>query len=142
MMAFQSLFSACRDFNWEGVDLADILVIEDSPEVRTIIRTILERKGHQVREAVDGEEGLTQFLEHRPDLVMTDLFMPKKAGIETISDLLEIDPKVKIVAMTAHGSDEQYDFLRVAEALGAIATLEKPFLAQDLLHIVATALDE
>ncbi|MGA1195270.1 MAG: response regulator [Candidatus Latescibacterota bacterium] len=121
--------------------MADILVIEDSPEVRTIIRTMLEKKGHQVREAVDGEEGLAQFLEHRPDLVMTDLFMPKKAGIETISDLLEIDPKVKIVAMTAHGSDEQYDFLRVAEALGAIATLEKPFVAKDLIHIVTTALN-
>lgn len=120
--------------------MADILVIEDSPEVRTIIRSMLEKEGHDVREAIDGEEGVVQFLENRPDLVMTDLFMPRKAGIETISDLLEIDPKVKIVAMTAHGSDEQYDFLRVAEALGAIATLEKPFLAKDLIDTVATAL--
>lgn len=121
--------------------MADILVIEDSPEVRTIIRSMLEREGHEVREAFNGEEGLERFQERPADLVMTDLFMPKKAGIETISDLLEIDPNVKIVAMTAHGSDEQYDFLKVAEALGAVATLEKPFLAKDLIDTVTTALE-
>ena len=120
--------------------MADILVIEDSPEVRTIIRSMLEKEGHEVREAFNGEEGLERFQEQPADLVMTDLFMPKKAGIETISDLLEIDPEVKIVAMTAHGSDEQYDFLRVAEALGAVATLEKPFLAKDLIETVSEVL--
>jgi len=122
--------------------VADILVIEDSSEVRTIVRSMLEREGHDVREAINGEEGLERFQEHPADLVLTDLFMPKKAGIETIADLLEIDPQLKIVAMTAHGSDEQYDFLRVAEALGAVATLEKPFRAKDLIATVATLLDD
>lgn len=105
-----------------------------------MIRLMLEKEGHRVREAFDGVEGLKQFQEHHADLVMTDLFMPKKAGIETITDLLEIDPQAKIVAMTAYGSDEKYDFLRVATALGALATLEKPFSITDLLKTVTTVL--
>jgi two-component system, chemotaxis family, chemotaxis protein CheY len=120
--------------------LADILVIEDSPEIRVIMRSVLEKAGHEVREAIDGVEGIAKFREKRPDLVMTDLFMPRKAGIETISDLLEIDPGAKIVAMTAHGNHENYDFLRVAEALGAVATVEKPFIAKELVALVARML--
>lgn len=137
------LFSsgARRDFSREGIDLADILVIEDSQEIRVIIRTMLEKEGHDVREALNGEDGVAQYESRPADLVMTDLFMPKKAGIETISDLLEMDPDAKIVAMTAHGSEEQYDFLRVASALGAVATLSKPFLGKDLLATVSKALD-
>jgi CheY-like chemotaxis protein len=120
--------------------VADILVIEDNSEIRTLIRAMLEREGHEVREALDGEEGVALYEDQPADLVMTDLFMPKRGGIETITDLLEIDPDVKIIAMTAHGSDEKYDFLKVAEALGAVATLEKPFVSKDLIDMVATAL--
>jgi len=121
--------------------LADILVIDDNKEIRVIIRAMLEKEGHVVREALDGEQGVELFEEKPADLVMTDLFMPKKAGIETISDLLEIDPNAKIIAMTAHGSEEKYDFLRVASALGAVATLEKPFVGKDLIETVTKALD-
>lgn len=129
------------DISLGGIDLADILVIDDNKEIRVIIRAMLEKEGHVVREALDGEQGVEQFQERPADLVMTDLFMPKKAGIETISDLLEIDPNAKIIAMTAHGSKEKYDFLRVASALGAVATIEKPFVGKDLIETVAKALD-
>lgn len=120
--------------------MADILVIEDHAEIRTLIRAMLEKEGHEVREALDGEEGVTLYEDQPADLVMTDLFMPKRGGIETITDLLEIDPNAKIIAMTAHGSEEQYDFLKVAEALGAVATLEKPFVSKDLIDMVASVL--
>jgi CheY-like chemotaxis protein len=141
MLAYHTLFSACRGFKWEGIDLADILVIEDSPEIRGVIRAMLEKEGHHVREAFNGEEGVEQYQAQYADLVLTDLFMPKKSGIETISDLLEIDPEAKIIAMTAHGSKENYDFLKVAMALGAVATLEKPFLSKDLMDAVAKVLE-
>lgn len=121
--------------------MADILVIEDNSEIRIMIRAMLEKEGHEVREALDGEEGVARYEEQPADLVMTDLFMPKRGGIETITDLLEIDPGAKIIAMTAHGSEEQYDFLKVAEALGAVATLEKPFVSKDLIDIVSTSLE-
>jgi len=114
-------------------------VIEDNSEIRNVLCVMLEKAGHEVRDALNGEEGIEKYREWQADLVMTDLFMPKKAGIETISELMEINPEVKIVAMTAHGTEEQYDFLRVAEALGAVATLDKPFSNKELLDIVEAA---
>ena len=120
--------------------MATILVIEDNSEIRNVLCVMLEKAGHEVREALNGEEGIEKYREWRADLVMTDLFMPKKAGIETISELMEINPEVKIVAMTAHGTVEQYDFLRVAEALGAVATMDKPFSNKELLDTVEAAL--
>ena len=119
--------------------MATILVIEDNSEIRNVLCVMLEKAGHEVRDALNGEEGIEKYREWQADLVMTDLFMPKKAGIETISELMEINPEVKIVAMTAHGTEEQYDFLRVAEALGAVATLDKPFSNKELLDIVEAA---
>lgn len=119
--------------------MATILVIEDNSEIRNVLCVMLEKAGHEVRDSLNGEEGIEKYREWQADLVMTDLFMPKKAGIETISELMEINPEVKIVAMTAHGTEEQYDFLRVAEALGAVATLDKPFSNKELLDIVEAA---
>ena len=120
--------------------MANILVIEDNAEIRAVVKTMLQKQGHEVREALDGEEGIDMFRACAADLVITDLFMPKKAGIETISDLQEIDPGVRVIAMTAHGTEEQFDFLRVAEALGAVRTLEKPFLSEDLITAVSEVL--
>jgi CheY-like chemotaxis protein len=77
---FSIAIFACRDFKWEGIDVADILVIEDNSEIRTLIRAMLEREGHEVREALDGEEGVAQYEDQPADLVMTDLFMPKRGG--------------------------------------------------------------
>ena len=108
--------------------MASILVIDDHLEVRQFVREVLEREGHEVREALNGEEGVELFEEARADLVITDMFMPRKGGIETIADLQEIDEHVRIIAMTSHGGIENYDFLRVARALGAVKTLEKPFI--------------
>ena len=122
--------------------MAHILVIEDSRDIRTLVSNILTRAGHEVCEAPDGHAGVEAYREAPTDLVITDIFMPKKAGIETITDLQEIDEDVKIVAMTAHGTEEQYDFLRVARAQGAVQTIEKPFSAADLIRVVSEALDD
>ncbi|MDP6042563.1 MAG: response regulator [Candidatus Latescibacteria bacterium] len=119
--------------------MASILVIEDGMEIRQLVRDVLEREGHEVREALNGEEGVKSFEEARADLVITDLFMPRKGGIETIADLQEIDADVRIIAMTSHGGAENYDFLRVAQALGA-KTLEKPFMIDALRKVVEEAL--
>ena len=121
--------------------MARILVIDDEMSIRSLLRKVLERAGHQVAEAVDGEEGLALYRQAPTDLVITDVFMPRKDGVETIADLRRDDPEVKIIAMTAHGERESYNFLRVAEALGAAHTLEKPFAIDDVLTAVKTLLD-
>src|SRR5260221_4424854 len=80
-----------------------ILVIDDEAAVRTLIRQILEEEGHQVDEATDGEEGLARLQSTHIDLVITDIFMPHKEGIETILALRRQFPNVKIVAISGGG---------------------------------------
>ncbi|MCD6116509.1 response regulator, partial [bacterium] len=83
--------------------MAYILVMEDERIIQTIIRRYLEREGHEVVIAGDGEEGIKLYNERPADLVLTDIIMPKKEGIETIRDLKKISPDVKIIAMSGGG---------------------------------------
>ena len=112
--------------------MADILIIDDDPAVRSTVRKVLERAGHTIREAEDGDVGLRLFREEAPDLVITDLFMPDKDGIETIQELREHAPEAKILAMSGGASVEPEGPLSDAEVFGADASLAKPFSLDEL----------
>lgn len=116
--------------------MALVLVIDDEPLMRRTLRTALERAGHRVEEAENGNEGLKKFSALRPDLILTDIVMPDREGVETIGDLRRLDPKVPIIAMSGGGSIGGTLFLRLAEELGAIATVAKPIRNTDLLKVV------
>ena len=108
--------------------MADILIIDDDEALRSTMRKILQRQGHAVREAADGASGLALLRESRPDLVVTDLFMPEKEGIETILELRAEDPDLPILAVSGGGVAMAPGLsLSDAEALGANASLAKPF---------------
>lgn len=116
--------------------MASILVIDDDPLVRTTLRKVLERAGHQVVEAADGIQGLDQYRAHRADVVVTDIIMPDKEGIATIMDLRRVDPAVKIIAISGGGRTGTFDFLRIAKEFGAAKTLQKPFANEALLAAI------
>jgi len=118
--------------------LAQILVIDDEPQVRRLIQNILERAGHDVTEAADGLQGLTAARETRPDLVVTDILMPNKEGIETIRELRREVPKLPILVISGDPGSALY--LEMAKLLGAHAALTKPFRAADLMQAVADLL--
>ncbi|MFL5341178.1 MAG: response regulator [Gemmataceae bacterium] len=123
--------------------MAFILVIDDDPNVRNVIRAHLEPAGHQVRDAGDGIKGLQAFIDERPDLVLCDLFMPEKCGTQTIRDMLRRDPCVPVIAISGgaswdHSSSRLY--LSAAECLGTFAVLPKPFTAAALLAAVRDGL--
>ena len=120
--------------------MALVLVIDDEGRLRELVREILEEAGHQVIDAPDGKVGLRACLEHRPDLVITDLFMPEQEGIETIRRLRTEAPDVRIIAMSGGGTYGFVGTLDGLEALGAVATLRKPFRNEDLLRRVAETL--
>ena len=83
--------------------MARILVVDDEEGIRTLLRNILVREGHHVTTAADGVEAL-QVVDTQPvDLVITDLIMPEKEGVETISELRKRFPAVKIIAMSGGG---------------------------------------
>jgi PAS domain S-box-containing protein len=116
---------------------ARILVADDEPRVRTSLRQMLEQGGHEVIEAVDGKQGLRQALGGQVDLVITDLVMPEKEGLETIQALRQEMPDIGIVAISGAFGGQ---FLKAARAMGADAALGKPLNSELLLATVAEVL--
>ncbi len=120
--------------------MADILVIEDDESVRCLVRRILERSGHCVREAENGAVGLKQYRAARADLVMLDMYMPEMDGLETLRELRLLDPVARVVAMSGGGSRNDVQVLRPATLMGATRALLKPFTLQELQGVVDEAL--
>jgi CheY-like chemotaxis protein len=117
-----------------------ILVIDDEESVRAVLRQMLEKEGYKVEEAPDGAIGMS-LLQDRPiDLIITDLFMPEKEGIETMREVQKSFPQVKIIAMSGGGRMGKLDFLPMAESFGAQRTLAKPFERKELLEAVRAVL--
>ncbi len=116
--------------------MANILVIEDEIEIQGILRNLLEREGYHVFDASEGGEGIKLYGEKRIDLVITDLFMPGKDGIETIIQLRQDFPHVKIIAISGGGRMEPGFFLECARSFGAVGTFAKPFNCKELLAAV------
>jgi CheY-like chemotaxis protein len=114
-----------------------ILVIEDEEDIRQMICDILEDDGYATVQASNGNEAL-QLLRKAPyvGIVITDLLMPEKEGIETINELRKDYPWIKIVAISGGGICIPEKYLNRAKAVGADATLCKPFGSSELLSIV------
>ena len=120
--------------------MESILIIDDEPQIRSMIRLILERSGYTVIEASDGIEGIRLFREKPAALIITDLIMPNKDGIGLIIELKKEFPNVKIVAMSGGGLNRPEGYLRGAQKLGAACTLSKPINRQELLRAVKDTL--
>jgi CheY-like chemotaxis protein len=114
-----------------------ILLIDDADEIRLLLRAILERAGYHVEEAADGVEAAKCFKRSKPQLVITDLFMPERDGIETIQAFRKADPDLPIIAMTGVARD---CFLQAAKHLGAKVTLKKPFQNHQVISAVQSLL--
>jgi CheY-like chemotaxis protein len=116
--------------------MSRILVIDNDPLVRNALRAVLEREGHQVHEAPSGVEGVRDFQKYAPDLVITDIVMPGKDGLDTIRELLELLPHLKIIAMTGSDPGNRHGYLKLAGDLGAAGTFTKPFDVKALTETV------
>ena len=116
--------------------MASILLIEDDAPVRRIISMMLEKEGHEVSEAADGELGIQMYREQPRDLVITDIIMPNKEGLEMIKELKKEYPDVKIIAISGGGKIEGRHYLQLAKKFGVDLTFEKPFNWQKLVESV------
>jgi CheY-like chemotaxis protein len=117
-----------------------ILVIDDNVVVRNTIAQILESDGYEVLSAENGRRGLTVFRHEHPDLVVTDIIMPEKEGIETIRDIRDCSPNAKIIAISGGGRIGNTDFLKIARQLGASEVVAKPLDPDHFLEIVRSCL--
>ncbi len=117
-----------------------LLLIDDEKAFRGVLRQVLSKAGYDVVEAANGTEGIQRFNEKPADMIITDIIMPEKEGIETIIELKKAHPDVKFIAMSGggwYGTDIDFD---MAKKLGA-RTLDKPFALQELLDVVAELLN-
>lgn len=122
--------------------MSKILVIEDDDAVRLSLQMMLEDGGYDVEIAENGEIGIELFRKAPADLVITDLFMPKKEGIETISELKKDFPSIKIIAISGGGQHIPGGFLVFAKKLGAIHTFQKPIMNDELMQVVGSLLSD
>lgn len=113
--------------------MAHILLIDDDDNFRTMLRITLQRMGHEVIEANDGKQGIRLHQQNVVDLVMVDLIMPEKEGMETIGEMRAHSPDAKIIAMSGGGRMHARDILSMAKAVGANQALAKPFSNEDML---------
>jgi CheY-like chemotaxis protein len=109
-----------------------ILLIDDEVSFRDVLKVSLEQMGHSVVAAKDGREGVECYTGGSFDVVITDLIMPDKEGIETIIDIRKLNPEVKIIAMSGGGRVTSVDYLKIARQVGANQILTKPFSYDDI----------
>lgn len=118
-----------------------ILVIDDDEIFRSTLDRLLQQEGYFVRSAPNGQVGLELHSERPADLILVDLFMPNKAGLETIIDLKRTSPNTPIIAMSGGVlNTEPHSWLGMAKQLGAIHTLAKPIDCEQMLNCIEQTL--
>ena len=122
-----------------GFDRCRVLVVDDDADVCRNVGAMLEGLGYLGRTVSSGRSALDEVKSARPDVILTDIYMPEFDGIELITSLRFAGSVIPIIAMIGRSSD-RFDLLSAARALGAVAVLEKPFSQQDLALVIGAAL--
>lgn len=116
-----------------------ILIIDDSLFQRRVVSAPLKANGFIVEEAVNGREGLEKIIEEKPDLVLLDILMPEKDGIQVLKELRDANSTIPVIMLT---SDVQDSTKAECLSLGARAFLNKPVKAEELLPVIASLIAE
>ncbi len=117
-------------------DMKTILVIDDNENMLSMMCDLLTRSGYNVLSATDGAQGLNALRTNTPDLLITDVVMPEKDGLEVIMDLKKHHPGLKSIVVSGGGILEPQAYLPIAKKLGADEVLAKPFIPSELLALV------
>jgi CheY-like chemotaxis protein len=120
--------------------VATVLIAEDITSVREALANILQDCGHQVVQTTNGAEAIAAYRARASDLVLCDLYMPGKDGMETIKELCSEFPSVRIIAMSGSGPLSPIDMIPIVRRVGAVDFLPKPIRREALLEAVKRAL--
>jgi DNA-binding response OmpR family regulator len=116
--------------------MPSILIIDDDDSLRDALCRTLRKEDYTIMEASDGRQGMKQLERSPADLILLDMFMPDKDGLETIMELRRTHPGVRVIAMSGGGFKGTVDVLHIAKNLGIRRTLAKPFTREQLLDTV------
>jgi two-component system chemotaxis response regulator CheY len=120
--------------------MARVMIADDSESVRLTLKDMVEAGKHKVvAEAVDGIDALEKFDSVKPDVLLLDVAMPKKDGLETLVEIIKYNPQAKVVMITAH---DDMDLIENCIKVGALAYITKPFNTDEILQAVSYAFDE
>ena len=122
--------------------MARILVIDDEPSILLMIKKMIEKAGHEVDIALNGGEGLELFEKNGYNLIITDIFMPQKEGLEIILELRKKYPKLKIIAISGGGRFGPEGYLPSAKLFGADMIFQKPFVQKEFIEAISKLLSE
>ena len=114
--------------------MASILVVDDDPDILALIADTLSGEGHDVSQAGDGAQALDLVTARRFDLIVTDIFMPKRDGLATAEAAARAGSRV--IAISGGGLQDGQSVLHVAASVGAVRILNKPFSMQTLIRTV------
>jgi DNA-binding NtrC family response regulator len=121
--------------------MAKILVVDDDPQIIRMLEKLLKKEGHEVFSACDGMEAKDRWDENSPDLLITDIVMPQKEGLDLILEVQRERPDLKVIAISGGDRIEPEYYLELAQIIGAYKTLVKPFNPKDLLKAVNELLE-
>jgi len=116
--------------------MKNILVIDDDNDFRKMLCARLEKSGYEVDGVENGKKGVKCYQKKPVNLVITDIIMPEKEGMETILELRKINPSVKIIAISGGGRSVPEDYLNIAEYFGAVKSFKKPFDMADFIKTI------
>jgi len=116
--------------------MGSVLIIEDDSEIRGMLETMVRRAGFSVQTTKDGFEGVKSFRRNPSDVVITDIVMPEKEGLETILELREEYPGVKIIAISGGGRHDAKNYLQSAKDFGADYIFDKPFRPKEIIGAI------
>ncbi len=122
--------------------MALVMIVDDDQQILRLLAEIIEKEGHQIVSAEDGEQAFQQFQKHPIDLVITDLLMPNKEGLELIQELRSIRPELKIIAYSGGGQMKPDNYLDFAKGMGADRVFSKPIPIKELTAAVADLISE
>lgn len=125
---------ASRDHG--GAEPKSVLIVDDNSDLRSFIKIVVEQGGFEARTAADGERALDLQRAHPVDVLITDIFMPERDGIELIHQFKSAFPRVKIIAMSGGSRVSRRDYLPLAADIGADRVLRKPFAGDALLEML------
>jgi CheY-like chemotaxis protein len=121
--------------------MASILLVDDDDQFRNMLSEVLTLADYQVQEASGGKRAIELYRHQPTDLVITDLVMPEKEGLEMIVELKRFHPGAKIIAISGGGRGGAQDYLKMATAFGAQRVLAKPFSHAEILQAVSQVLE-